>query len=103
MKHLRYLTFKCKLGISDLISYKHVPGCFKLTSCDQNMTNQNIHAYGIMLIVSGYLFIFVRLHVVKRLDKLKNKDGLNQVYGSIVFKIKCAIINFLSFCFGRKL
>lgn len=38
-----------------LIYVFYVAGCFKLTSCNANTANQNIHAYGIMLIVSSAL------------------------------------------------
>lgn len=34
--------------------YNHFAGCFKLTTCNPSTANQNIHAYGIMLIVSGW-------------------------------------------------
>uniref|UniRef100_A0A9I9DLG7 ABC transporter domain-containing protein n=1 Tax=Cucumis melo TaxID=3656 RepID=A0A9I9DLG7_CUCME len=35
-----------------LFYYGHLAGCFKLTSCDANSSNQNIHAYGVMLLVA---------------------------------------------------
>lgn len=35
-------------------------GCFKLTSCDHNSANQNIHAYGVMLFVSVSLVIVIK-------------------------------------------
>ncbi|KAL9679561.1 hypothetical protein QQ045_017426 [Rhodiola kirilowii] len=57
-------TFRLMLGVA--VSYSSlkdhivlqphrksvaVPACFKLASCDPNMANQNIHAYGVMFIV----------------------------------------------------
>lgn len=41
----------------DLTLADYLAGCFKLTSCKANSTSQNIHAYGIMLIVSRSIYI----------------------------------------------
>lgn len=40
---------------SSIYSTGRIAGCFKLTSCDANTANQNIHAYGVILLVSHLL------------------------------------------------